>query len=127
MIIILNLFFNEQTDYNKPFCFEDDFTFLFPQTSHSTKEIKITIIFDIPDTYSESGAYSWTKIWRTDGYFDESILTDNAYEIVNNPEIDIVAELIGGVEPAFELIKKATHLNSLIVLLFFLCINILAY
>lgn len=38
---------------------------------------------------------------------DESIITDNPYEIVNDPEIDIVAELIGGIEPAFDLIKTA--------------------
>ena len=38
---------------------------------------------------------------------DESILTDNAYDVVNDPEIQIVAELIGGIEPAFELIKTA--------------------
>lgn len=47
--------------------------------------------------------------------FDESILTDNAYEVVNNPEIDIVVELIGGVEPAFELIKKAIENGKHIV------------
>ncbi len=38
---------------------------------------------------------------------DASILTDNPYEIVNSPDIDIVAELIGGVEPAFDLIAAA--------------------
>lgn len=38
---------------------------------------------------------------------DESIITDNAYEVVNDPQIQIVAELIGGVEPAFDLIKTA--------------------
>ncbi|MCM1010436.1 MAG: homoserine dehydrogenase [Fusobacterium sp.] len=38
---------------------------------------------------------------------DESIITDDPYEIVNAPEIDIVAELIGGIEPAFDLIKTA--------------------
>jgi homoserine dehydrogenase len=38
---------------------------------------------------------------------DSSILTDNPYDIVNNPEIDIVAELIGGLEPACDLIKCA--------------------
>lgn len=38
---------------------------------------------------------------------DESIMTDDAYEVVNNPDIDIVVELIGGVEPAFDLIKTA--------------------
>ena len=38
---------------------------------------------------------------------DESIITDNPYEIVNDPSIDIVVELIGGIEPAFDLIKTA--------------------
>jgi homoserine dehydrogenase len=38
---------------------------------------------------------------------DESIITDDAYEVVNDPQIQIVAELVGGVEPAFELIKTA--------------------
>lgn len=38
---------------------------------------------------------------------DESIITDDAYEVVNNPEIQIVAELVGGINPAFDLIKAA--------------------
>ena len=38
---------------------------------------------------------------------DSSIMTDDAYKIVNDPEIDIVAELIGGIEPAFDLISTA--------------------
>ena len=38
---------------------------------------------------------------------DKTMLTDNPYEIVENPEIDIVVELIGGIEPAYDLIKKA--------------------
>lgn len=38
---------------------------------------------------------------------DENIITDDPWEIVNDPEIDIVAELIGGIEPAFDLIKTA--------------------
>ncbi len=38
---------------------------------------------------------------------DDSIITDNAYEIVNDPEIEIVAELVGGLEPAFDLIATA--------------------
>ncbi len=69
----LNLFFTGETDYGKKFSFANDFTYLFPKTSHSTKEIKITIRFEIPDTYSESGEYTWTKVWRTDDYFEESI------------------------------------------------------
>lgn len=69
----LNLFFNGQTDYNTPFSFAKDFTYLFPSSSHSTKEIKITLKFDIPDSYTEKGEYTWTKVWRTNNYFDENI------------------------------------------------------
>lgn len=38
---------------------------------------------------------------------DNSIITDDAYEVVNNPDIDIVAELVGGLDPAFDLIATA--------------------
>lgn len=38
---------------------------------------------------------------------DKSVLTDKAYDVVNSPDIDIVAELAGGINPAFELIKTA--------------------
>ena len=38
---------------------------------------------------------------------DNSIITDDAYKIVNDAEIDIVAELVGGLEPAFDLIVTA--------------------
>lgn len=38
---------------------------------------------------------------------DKSILTDNPYEVVNNSDIQIVIEVVGGVEPAFDLIKTA--------------------
>ena len=34
-------------------------------------------------------------------------LTDNPLDIVNDPEIDIVVELMGGVEEPYELVKKA--------------------
>ena len=46
---------------------------------------------------------------------DSSIITDNAFEVVNDPEIQIVAELIGGIEPAFELIKTAIENGKHIV------------
>lgn len=46
---------------------------------------------------------------------DNSILTDNPYEIVENPDIDILVELIGGIDPAFEIIKKAIENGKHIV------------
>ena len=36
-----------------------------------------------------------------------SMLTDNPYEIVNDPSIDVVVELIGGVEPAYSYLETA--------------------
>jgi len=46
---------------------------------------------------------------------DNSILTTDCYAVVNDPESDIVCELIGGVEPAFSLIKKAIENGKHIV------------
>ncbi len=37
----------------------------------------------------------------------QGILTDNPYNIINNPDIDVVVELIGGVEPAWEYISAS--------------------
>lgn len=39
--------------------------------------------------------------------FDESLLTDNPYEIVNNPDIDVVVEVAGGVNPTFDILTCA--------------------
>ncbi|MDR1168993.1 MAG: homoserine dehydrogenase [Heliobacteriaceae bacterium] len=46
---------------------------------------------------------------------DQSILTENPLEVVNNPEIEIVIELIGGIEPAFGLIQTAVENGKHIV------------
>ena len=37
----------------------------------------------------------------------QGMLTDNPYEVVNHPEIDVVVELMGGVEPAWSYIETA--------------------
>lgn len=37
----------------------------------------------------------------------KNMLTDNPYEVVNHPEIDVVVELMGGVEPAWSYIETA--------------------
>ena len=46
---------------------------------------------------------------------DDSIVTDNAFEVVNHPDVDIVVELIGGTNPAFDLIKTAIQNGKHIV------------
>jgi len=73
----LNLFFNGQTDYGVDFDFKKDFSYFFPKSSHKTKEIVIELQFVIPDTYKEKGVFTWKKVWRTNGYTDESILNEN--------------------------------------------------
>ena len=45
---------------------------------------------------------------------DTSILTDNPYDVVNS-DVDIVVELIGGLEPAYDLIKTAIENGKHIV------------
>jgi len=46
---------------------------------------------------------------------DDSILTDNPYDVVNDNDIDIVVELIGGVEPTWDYIKTALENGKHIV------------
>lgn len=43
------------------------------------------------------------------------MLTDNPYDIVNDPSVDVVVELIGGVEPAYDYISKAIENGKHIV------------
>lgn len=43
------------------------------------------------------------------------MLTDNPYEVVNNPDVDVIVELIGGVTPAFDYISKAIENGKHIV------------
>lgn len=62
---------------------------------------------DFPDIEVVKIAVRNIKKPRNIENLDESILTENAEEIVNNPDIDVVVELMGGVHPAYELIKTA--------------------
>ena len=76
----LNLFFNNNTDYDVKFDFEKDFSYLFPKSSHSTKEISIELKVEIPSTYQNSGTYTWKKAWRRDGETKEKIIDVNGNE-----------------------------------------------
>lgn len=65
-------------------------------------------------TLSDFGQIDVTKVavrnlskTRNIAQLGNTQLTNNAYEIVSDPEIKIVVEVIGGIEPAFDLIKTA--------------------
>ena len=45
----------------------------------------------------------------------QEMLTDNPYDVVNDPSIDVVAELMGGVEPAWAYLKTAIENGKHIV------------
>lgn len=45
----------------------------------------------------------------------QEMLTDNPYDVVNDPSIDVVVELMGGVEPAWDYIRTALENGKHIV------------
>lgn len=46
---------------------------------------------------------------------DQSVLTDDPFKIVNDPDVDIIVEVIGGTNPAYELLKTAINNGKHIV------------
>lgn len=69
----LNLFFNEQVESNIPFDYNRDFTYLYPPKSKEAKTIAITIQFEIPETFTDSGLYTWEKAWNQTGRIMDTI------------------------------------------------------
>ena len=72
----LNLFFNNQTDTDTSFDFEEDYSKLAKRGAKQAKEIIIELDVVIPDSYVESGIKTWTKVWRSEG-----LLSDNKKEL----------------------------------------------
>lgn len=60
----LNLFFNNETDHNTPFSFEDDFCRFSKVTSKKASEISITLTIKPPDRFLDGEVFEWKKIWR---------------------------------------------------------------
>lgn len=46
---------------------------------------------------------------------DPRMLTDNAYEVIEDDSVEIVVELIGGVEPTYEYVMRAIELGKSVV------------
>lgn len=63
----LNLFFNNQTDIDRPFHFKDDFSHNAKHGKKQAKEITIEIEFIPPETYKGVEPVIWKKRWRKDG------------------------------------------------------------
>lgn len=63
----LNLFFNDETDFNRPFSFERDYSQFAKRGKKQAKEISIALDIVVPNTFNESGIKTWKKTWRVDG------------------------------------------------------------
>ncbi len=74
------------------------------------------VLQDIDDICIKKIALKEISTRRTDlGNLDIFTLTENAFDVANDPEIDIVVEVMGGVNPALDLIKTAINNGKHIV------------
>lgn len=73
----LNLFFNNETEYNTKFRFEDDFCKFTSSKGHHAPEIEITLALNLPKHYRKNGLVYWTKKWRKSGKTDNDKITDS--------------------------------------------------
>jgi energy-coupling factor transporter ATP-binding protein EcfA2 len=65
----LNLFFNEVTNPNKPFNFEDDYNLFVPDRAKTAKEVIVRLELNIPASYHSTNGeiIVWEKRWRSGG------------------------------------------------------------
>lgn len=70
----LNLFFNSETETEKPFNFNDDYCQHTPTRIKKASEITIEIHILPPSNYKGSKEIKWTKVWRKGGLHEERII-----------------------------------------------------
>jgi hypothetical protein len=70
----LNLFFNNETDYEKPMTFSEDYSRYTPFRKKKAEEIIIELIINAPNNYKGAKDIKWTKIWRKTGFYNEDII-----------------------------------------------------
>ncbi len=67
----LNLFFNNQTELDKSFDFETDYSKFTTSKKGKAKEIVVELVFVPPVTYNKGKPVLWRRVWRKDGPRDE--------------------------------------------------------
>lgn len=75
----------------------------------------VKVLKDYPEVEIKKIAVKNINKKRNIENLDTSILTTDPFEIVNDKDIDIVVEVIGGTTPAFELLKTAINNGKHIV------------
>lgn len=71
----LNLFFNNQTDFNTPFDFDSDYSKFAKRGKKQAKEITIALEIVVPETFIEHGVKTWKKTWRVEGLHSDNMDT----------------------------------------------------
>ena len=71
----LNLFFNNETDFNTPLDFESDYSQFAKRGQKQAREISIALEIIVPETFIEHGIKVWEKIWRVEGLHANNIET----------------------------------------------------
>ena len=75
----------------------------------------VKVLKDFPDIQIVKIAVKNINKKRDIDDLNPDILTDNPFDVVNNPDVDIVVEVIGGINPAFDLLKTAINNKKHIV------------
>jgi len=68
----LNLFFNGETEPGYTYNFVTDYSQYAPVRRKKAKEIIVSIVFSIPQNYSDHDDVVWTKTWREGGLYKDS-------------------------------------------------------
>jgi energy-coupling factor transporter ATP-binding protein EcfA2 len=77
----LNLFFNNQTDLDKPYRFEDDFSFYAQTGKGKAKEILIELVLQPP--FANTKQVVWKKTWRQ----EQNTAFENEYKYIDKTDI----------------------------------------
>lgn len=67
----------------------------------------VKVLADFPEIEIKKIAVKNINKKRNIDNLDTSLLTTNPFDIVNDPEIDVVVEVIGGIDPAYDLLTTA--------------------
>lgn len=71
----LNLFFNDKTDFNTPFDFDNDYSKFAKRGQKQAKEIVVALEIVVPESFIEHGVKTWKKTWRIDGLHSDNMDT----------------------------------------------------
>lgn len=86
----LNLFFNNQTDFQNNFRFDDDYCKFADLIKKKAKEITIVLEIEPPFTYNIKSGFKyilWTKIWRQSGIYLDEVTYPNKEEMEGRSRI----------------------------------------